>query len=108
LFPFYYGEPDAPLAGLHHLTNRIQAKLKINSTMKLEYSVVKSAARKLKFRTQAFIDGKFVNAQNGKTFTTENPATGQPLAQVAACDTSDIDCAVKAARRVFEAGPGLG
>jgi gamma-glutamyl-gamma-aminobutyraldehyde dehydrogenase len=72
--------------------------------MKLEYSAVKSAARKLKFRTQAFIDGKFVNAQSGKTFTTENPATGKPLAQVAACDTTDIDCAVMAARRVFEAG----
>lgn len=72
--------------------------------MKLDYSAVKSATRKLKFRTQAFIDGKFVNAQSGKTFTTENPATGQPLAQVAACDTPDIDCAVTAARRAFEAG----
>jgi gamma-glutamyl-gamma-aminobutyraldehyde dehydrogenase len=72
--------------------------------MKLEYSAVKSAARKLKFRTQAFIDGRFVNAQDGKTFTTENPATGQPLAQVAACDIPDIDRAVKAARRAFEAG----
>lgn len=72
--------------------------------MRLEYSAVKSAARKLKFRTQAFIDGNFVNAQDGKTFTTENPATGQPLAQVAACDTPDIDRAVKAARRAFEAG----
>jgi gamma-glutamyl-gamma-aminobutyraldehyde dehydrogenase len=72
--------------------------------MKLEYSAVKSAAQKLKFRTKAFIDGKFVNAQGGKTFTTENPATGQPLAQVAACDTHDIDRAVTAARRAFEAG----
>jgi 4-(gamma-glutamylamino)butanal dehydrogenase len=72
--------------------------------MKLEYSAVKSAVRKLKFRTQAFIDGKFVNAQSGKTFTSENPATGQPLAQVAACDTPDIDRAVTAARRAFGAG----
>jgi len=72
--------------------------------MELEYSAVKSAARKLKSRTQAFIDGKFVSAQSGKTFTTENPATGRPLAQVAACDTHDIDRAVKAARRAFEAG----
>ena len=72
--------------------------------MKLEYSAVKSAARKLKFRTQAFIDGKFVNAQSGKTFTTENPATGKPLAQIAACDAPDVDRAVKAARRAFESG----
>jgi len=72
--------------------------------MKLEYSAVKSAARKLRFRTQAFIDGKFVNAQGGKTFTTENPATGQPLAQIAACDAPDVERAVKAARRAFETG----
>jgi gamma-glutamyl-gamma-aminobutyraldehyde dehydrogenase len=49
--------------------------------MKLEYSDVKKTAAKLKFRTTAFIDGKFVEAMSGKTFTTENPATGQPLAQ---------------------------
>ena len=51
--------------------------------MKLEYSAVKSTARKLKFRTQAFIDGKFVNAARGKTYVSINPATGQPLAQIA-------------------------
>lgn len=72
--------------------------------MKLEYSAVKSAAQKLKFRTQAFIDGQFVNAQSGQTFLTENPATGQPLARVAACDAPDVDRAVRAARRAFEAG----
>src|SRR5512139_2958761 len=72
--------------------------------MKLEYSAVKSAARKLKFRTQAFIDGKFVTAQSGKTFATENPATGKPLAQIAAGEAPDVDRAVKAARRAFESG----
>jgi gamma-glutamyl-gamma-aminobutyraldehyde dehydrogenase len=72
--------------------------------MKLEYSEVKKAAAKLKFRTQAFIDGKFVSAQSGKTFTTENPATGKPLAEIAAGDAPDVDRAVKAARRAFAAG----
>jgi len=72
--------------------------------MKLESSAVKSAAQQLTFRTQAFIDGQFVSAQSGKTFTTENPATGQPLAEVAACDREDVDRAVQAARRAFEEG----
>ena len=44
--------------------------------MKLEYSAVKSTARSLKFRTKAFINGKFVNARSGKTYVSLNPATG--------------------------------
>jgi gamma-glutamyl-gamma-aminobutyraldehyde dehydrogenase len=72
--------------------------------MKLEYSEVKQTAEQLKFRCQAFIDGKFVNAQSGKTLVTENPATGKPLAEIAAGDAPDVDHAVKAARRAFESG----
>ena len=70
----------------------------------LEKKAIQKAVARLKFRTQAFIDGKFVKAQSGKTFTTENPATGQPLAQIAACDAPDVDRAVKAARKAFESG----
>ena len=56
------------------------------------------------FRTDAFIDGAFRPAQSGARFTTENPATGQPLAEVAAGDAADIDLAVRAARRAFDDG----
>ncbi len=56
------------------------------------------------FRTDAFIDGAFRPAQSGERFTTENPATGQPLAEVAAGDGADIDLAVRAARRAFDDG----
>jgi len=62
------------------------------------------AAKALSFETRAFIDGKYVDAASGKTFTTVNPATGQELAQVAACAAEDVDRAVSAARRAFEAG----
>jgi gamma-glutamyl-gamma-aminobutyraldehyde dehydrogenase len=55
-------------------------------------------------RTDAFIDGKFQEARSGKRFVTENPATGKPIAEVAAADADDIDLAVRAARRSFEAG----
>jgi len=51
---------------------------------------------------QLFIDGKWVDAESGKTFTTPNPATGENLAEVSEADKADIDKAVNAARRAFE------
>ena len=56
------------------------------------------------FRTQAFIDGAFRDAASGKTFVTENPATGRPITNVTAGDAVDVDAAVGAARRAFEDG----
>jgi betaine-aldehyde dehydrogenase len=53
---------------------------------------------------QLFIDGKWVDAESGQTFTTPNPATGATLAEVAEGDKADIDKAVEAARRALE-GP---
>src|SRR5689334_23564508 len=49
-----------------------------------------------------FIDGQWVDAESGKTFTTPNPATGETLAEVAEADAADIDKAVAAARRAYE------
>ncbi len=63
-----------------------------------------SEAKKLKFETRAFIDGRYVDARSGETFETLNPATGKLLANVAAGDAADVDDAVKAARTAFEAG----
>ncbi len=56
------------------------------------------------YRTQAFIDGRFVDAASGETFETENPATGEPITSVAAGGLEDIDLAVTAARRAFDDG----
>jgi gamma-glutamyl-gamma-aminobutyraldehyde dehydrogenase len=56
------------------------------------------------FRTQAFIDGAFRDAESGETFVTENPATGQPLANVSSGGAADIDAAVRAARVAFDDG----
>jgi phenylacetaldehyde dehydrogenase len=58
-----------------------------------------SAAHKL------FINGEWVPAHSGKTFDVINPATGQVIAKAAAGDATDIDLAVKAARKAFESGP---
>jgi 4-(gamma-glutamylamino)butanal dehydrogenase len=64
----------------------------------------KAIAATLTFPTQAFIDGRFRPALSGKTFDTINPATGQVLANVAACDAADVDLAVAKARDAFEDG----
>ena len=54
---------------------------------------------------QLFIGGQWVDAASGETFTTPNPATGEPLATVASGGAEDIDRAVRAARAAFEDGP---
>src|SRR5687768_17875923 len=51
---------------------------------------------------QHFIDGQWMDSESGKTFSTPNPATGQPLAEIAEGDKADVDKAVAAARRAFE------
>ena len=54
---------------------------------------------------QLFIDGQWADAASGRSFETPNPATGEVLARVAEGEAEDINRAVKAARRAFEAGP---
>jgi phenylacetaldehyde dehydrogenase len=48
------------------------------------------------------IDGEWVEAASGQTFTTINPATEETLAEVAHGQVQDIDLAVRAARRAFD------
>lgn len=61
-------------------------------------------ASRLQPTTQAFINGEFVASRDGATLSAYNPATGQVLAEVTACGSVDIDRAVQAAHRAFEAG----
>jgi gamma-glutamyl-gamma-aminobutyraldehyde dehydrogenase/4-guanidinobutyraldehyde dehydrogenase/NAD-dependent aldehyde dehydrogenase len=61
-------------------------------------------AASLNFETRAFVDDKFIDAENGETFATINPATGETLAQVASCDEADAETAVAVARDAFERG----
>lgn len=73
-------------------------------SLKLESKAIQSAVSRLKFRTQAFIDGRYVDARSGKTYLSINPATGKPLANIASCDAAEVNAAVKAARKSFEKG----
>ena len=70
----------------------------------LSHADWKARAGGLSFRHQAFIGGKFVDAASGETFDSINPATGEVLASVAACDAEDVNRAVVAARTAFDSG----
>ena len=54
---------------------------------------------------QALINGRWQNAQDGKTFEVFNPATEAVIGHVADCKKADVDLAVAAARKAFEEGP---
>jgi len=64
----------------------------------------KALAAKLTLPTNAFIDGSYRPAGSGKTFSSVNPATGEALAEVAACGAEDVDFAVQKAREAFDDG----
>jgi aldehyde dehydrogenase (NAD+) len=50
------------------------------------------------------INGEAVDALSGRTFTTFNPATEEPICEIGEAGPEDVDRAVKAARAAFESG----
>lgn len=50
---------------------------------------------------QLFINNQWIQPEQGNYFESSNPATGQPLARIAAAGASDVDAAVVAARKAF-------
>jgi aldehyde dehydrogenase (NAD+) len=56
-------------------------------------------------QTKLIIDGKFLDAADGKTFETLDPRTGDVICKVACAGVNDVELAVKAARRAFDDGP---
>ena len=53
---------------------------------------------------QMLIDGEWVDAGDGKTFDSLNPATGEAWATIPEATAEDVDRAVKAAYRAFSEG----
>lgn len=53
-------------------------------------------------RHQLYIDGRFVEAADGRTFTTVDPSTGHPIAEVAFAGDADVESAVAAARAAVD------
>jgi gamma-glutamyl-gamma-aminobutyraldehyde dehydrogenase len=70
----------------------------------LTFEEYQAIAANLSFPGGAFIDGKSRSASSGKTFATEDPASGHTLHQIALCSAEDIDFAVTKARESFAAG----
>ena len=62
------------------------------------------SAAALKIEGRAFINGRHVGAQSGRSFDDISPINGKVIGQVARCEAADIDAAVAAARSSFEAG----
>lgn len=60
-------------------------------------------AATLAIEGRAFIDGAYRDAHGGKTFDCVSPIDGRVLAKVADCGAADVDAAVAAARRAFDA-----
>ncbi len=61
-------------------------------------------AAALSLRTQAFIDGRYVEAASGETFDCISPIDGRVLAKVASTGPADVDAAVSSARAAFDKG----
>lgn len=56
-----------------------------------------------RIQTKLLIDGEWVDAASGKTFDVFNPATDEVCAQVAEADVADVNRAVAAAKKAFQA-----
>ncbi|TCS63406.1 aldehyde dehydrogenase [Varunaivibrio sulfuroxidans] len=61
-------------------------------------------AQALSLPSKLFIDGRYRDAVSGKTFPCVNPGTGKVIAEIAEGDDADVELAVAAARRAFNAG----
>lgn len=55
------------------------------------------------FREACFIDGKWMQADSGKTFVIYNPADGKSLGQVPECGTQETRLAIHAANKAWSA-----
>jgi succinate-semialdehyde dehydrogenase/glutarate-semialdehyde dehydrogenase len=49
------------------------------------------------FKTQAYINGKWVDGNGGETYPVTNPATGEVIAECASCGTDETRLAIEAA-----------
>ncbi|XP_026314184.1 cytosolic 10-formyltetrahydrofolate dehydrogenase [Hyposmocoma kahamanoa] len=77
-----------------------------NGAKEVVYEGVEMGVNKMriKFPTQLFIDGQFVNSDSGKSMEIVNPTDESVICKVQCASISDVDRAVKAAKKAFEEG----
>lgn len=87
-------------------TIAILKKRGVSANKEVVYEGVELEANKMKikFPTQLFINGEFVNSDSGKTITLINPTDESVICKVQSASISDVDKAVKAAQKAFEEG----
>src|SRR5680860_9652 len=73
-----------------------------NNLKELAKTALEDAARETE-GWQMTINGKFVTSLSGKRYTTVNPSTDQPLAEVPFATAEDVNLAVDAAKAAFPA-----
>lgn len=59
------------------------------------------------FKTQAYIDGQWVDGDSGETFAVTNPATGEHLADIASVGAAETSRAIAAGERALTAWKAL-
>jgi phenylacetaldehyde dehydrogenase len=75
------------------------------ATIPVDTHIGAKAADFVSRQHRMLIDGRFVPAVSGKTFSVYNPSTGEVVAQVPEAEAEDVNRAVLAARRAFDEGP---
>ena len=76
----------------------------MSAASQLNSQLLPSVSSFLSSPKQLLIDGEWVDAKDGQTFDTVNPATEEVLVKVAQASAVDADRAVVAARNAFESG----
>jgi aldehyde dehydrogenase (NAD+) len=74
--------------------------------LSLDYATSRESTEIVRLRDSygLFIGGEFVAPKSGRTFVTTNPATEEPLAEVAEAGDADVARAVEAARAAWTGG----
>lgn len=82
-------------------TRSILVKLQKSGEKMTNYTRI---AKSLKLPNKILIGGEKLPSVSGEYFETINPANGEVLSNIPACNTADVDAAVKSARNSFESG----
>lgn len=78
----------------------------VNNVEEIKYKGVELVANgmSIKVPCQLFINGKFVDAENGYSIPTVNPTDESVICDVQCGSVKDVDKAVKAAKKAFDRG----
>uniref|UniRef100_A0A8C9YCK8 10-formyltetrahydrofolate dehydrogenase n=1 Tax=Sander lucioperca TaxID=283035 RepID=A0A8C9YCK8_SANLU len=71
----------------------------------IDYATKEVNNMTVKMPTQCFINGKFEDAENGKSYETINPTDGSVICKVSYASVGDVDRAVAAAKEAYDNGP---